>query len=104
AVAPVPAPAPPPAVAVATPAPAAPSGASPLQLRVDAASWIEVRDARGALLLSRTVLPGETVGLDGALPIRLTIGNAPATRVSFRGKPVDLAAATRDSVARLELQ
>jgi cytoskeleton protein RodZ len=75
-----------------------------VQLRADEASWVEVRDGRGQLLLSRTVQAGESVGFDGPLPIRMTIGNAPATRVSFRGKPVDLAASTRDSVARLELQ
>lgn len=75
-----------------------------VQLRADEASWVEVRDGRGQMLLSRTVQPGESVGFDGPLPIRMTIGNAPATRVSFRGKPVDLAASTRDSVARLELQ
>ncbi len=75
-----------------------------VQLRADEASWVEVRDGRGQVLLSRTVQAGESVGFDGALPIRMTIGNAPATRVSFRGRPVDLAASTRDSVARLELQ
>ena len=75
-----------------------------VQVRTDEPSWIEVRDARGQVLLSRTVQPGESVGFDGTLPIRLTIGNAPATRISFRGRPVDLAPVTRDTVARLELQ
>ncbi len=74
-----------------------------LQLRVREASWIEVRDARGASLLSRTVSPGEQVGLDGALPLVLVIGNAAATDLVFRGQPVDLAARTRDNVARLQL-
>jgi cytoskeleton protein RodZ len=75
-----------------------------VQLRSDQDSWCDVRDARGTVLLSRVVLAGETVGLDGALPIRLTIGNAAATKVSFRGKPIELAASTRDNVARLEVQ
>lgn len=101
-VAPMPAAAPPVAVA-SLPASAVPAR-SLLQLRADAASWVDVRDARGSVLLSRLLQPGESVALDGALPIRMTIGNAPATHVSFRGKPVDLAASTRDSVARLELQ
>jgi len=83
-------------------APAAPAGV--LQLRSTEASWVEVRDARGQSLLSRTVQPGESVGLDGALPIRLTIGNAVATQLVFRGKPVDLAGYTRDNVARVELR
>jgi cytoskeleton protein RodZ len=87
---------------VATAAHAAPSGL--VQLRSSEASWIEVRDARGVLLLSRTVQPGESVGLDGSLPIRLVIGNAAATQLGFRGQPVDLASSTRDNVARVELR
>ena len=75
-----------------------------MQLHSDRASWCEVRDARGTVLLSRIVQAGETVGLDGALPIKLTIGNAAATQLSVRGKPVELAASTRDNVARLEVQ
>lgn len=81
---------------------AAPAGA--VQLRSTEASWVEVRDARGQLLLSRTVLPGEGVGLDGALPLRLVIGNASATQLGFRGQAVDLVPHTRDNVARVELQ
>ena len=104
-----PAPAPastgPAATVAAAPLPAA--AASPnglVQLRTSEASWVEVRDARGQLLLSRTVQPGESVGLDGSLPIRLVIGNASVTQLGFRGKPVDLAASTRDNVARVELR
>lgn len=81
---------------------AAPSGL--VQLRTSEASWVEVRDARGQLLLSRTVQPGESVGLDGSLPMRLVIGNAAVTQLGFRGKPVDLAPSTRDNVARVELR
>jgi cytoskeleton protein RodZ len=92
----------PPATAVA--GASAPALATLVQLSTDEPSWIEVRDARGQVLLSRTVQPGERIGVDGALPLRLTIGNAPATRISFRGLPVDLVPVTRDTVARLELQ
>jgi cytoskeleton protein RodZ len=91
-----------PATPAAEPVAATPSGA--LQLRVAEASWIEVRDGDGRLLLSRTVQPGEAVGLDGVAPLRLVIGNAPATTLSFRGRTIDLGPHTRDSVARLELR
>lgn len=84
----------------ASPAAAA-SGA--VVLRTSAESWVEVRDAAGGVLLSRMLVPGEAVGLDGTLPIRLKIGNAVGTRVILRGKVVDLAPYTRDNVARLEL-
>jgi len=82
----------------------APAAAGAVVLRTTAESWIEVQDGRGASLLSRLVQPGETVGLDGPAPLRLKIGNAEGTRLSFRGQPVDLAAFTRDNVARLELK
>jgi len=81
---------------------AEPAGA--LVLRANGESWVEVRDASGQLLLSRTLLAGEAVGLDGATPLRAVIGNAAAMSVSFRGAAVDLAAATRDNIARLELK
>lgn len=123
--------APPPAAAVSTDAPAsaaadaapaspavvietvhsAPAGeaagaepAGALVLRAKGEAWVEVRDAAGQLLLSRTLLAGEAVGLDGATPLRAVIGNASATSVSFRGAAVDLAPATRDNIARLELK
>jgi cytoskeleton protein RodZ len=66
-------------------------------------SWVEVRDAGNQVVLSRTLAAGETATVDGALPLRVTIGNAAATEVNFRGEPVALKTA-RDNVARLELK
>jgi len=82
---------------------AAPSATGVLLLRTSAESWVEVIDGRGSPLLSRMLQPGETVGLDGASPLRVRIGNASATQVSFRGKPV-LLTPTRDNVAKVELR
>jgi cytoskeleton protein RodZ len=78
--------------------------AAALQLSASEVSWVEVRDGAGRILLSRNVLRGETIGVDGAAPLRLTVGNAAATRVVFRGQPVELATGQRDNVARLELK
>ena len=72
-------------------------------MRAGAESWVEVRDRHGAVLLSRTLAAGESAGIDGAVPLRLTIGNAEQTQVLFRGQPVTLSA-MRDNVARLELK
>lgn len=80
---------------------AAASGA--LVLRTTEASWVEIRDATGAVLLSRALTAGEAVGLDGTAPFKLKIGNAAGTQVVFRNQPVDLAASTRENVARLVL-
>ena len=75
-----------------------------LQLRTTAQSWIEVVDARGQSILGRLVQPGESVGLDGVMPLKVRIGNASATQVVFRGQAMELAPFTRDNVARLELK
>ncbi|MEK8034295.1 RodZ domain-containing protein [Ideonella sp. DXS29W] len=87
-----------------SPAASAAAGSGVLRLQARAASWVEVVDGRSQVLLSRTLAVGETVGLDGALPLRVKIGNAAGTDVTFRGRPVDLGALHRDNVAKFELK
>lgn len=67
-------------------------------------SWVEVRDAKGQALLNRVVAAGETVKLDGALPLKVTIGNAAVTQMVYKGQPFDVASQTRENVARFVLQ
>lgn len=66
-------------------------------------SWVEVRDARGDILLQRTLAAGDRQTLTGRLPLVLRIGNASVVRLQFDGSPVDLAPHTRAEVARLTL-
>ncbi len=73
-------------------------------LRASDASWVEVIDAGGQVLVQRVLQPGESLGLDGKLPLKLKIGNAAATQLQFRGQGVDLGPVTRDNIARLELK
>ena len=80
------------------------AAAGVLQLHTTAQSWVEVTDGRGKSLISRLLEPGEDVGLDGVMPMKVRIGNAGATQVVFRGQAMELAAFTRDNVARLELK
>lgn len=79
-----------------------PGGA--LQLRASAESWIEVQDAKRQMLLSRMLMAGETVNLDGELPLRVKVGNASGTEVVFRGQAVNLIPVTVGNIARLELK
>jgi cytoskeleton protein RodZ len=88
-----------PPMSAVTEASAPPTVAGMVVLRTTGNSWIEVRDAKGAVLLSRTVLPGEVVGLDGVLPMRLKAGIANVTQVTLRGEPFDLGPFTRGNVA-----
>jgi cytoskeleton protein RodZ len=84
--------------------PVAAAAAGSLVLRTTAASWVEVSDGTNKVLLARMLTPGETVGLDGSLPMKAKIGNAMGTEVSFRGKRIDLVPLTRENIARVELK
>ncbi|MCK2125999.1 DUF4115 domain-containing protein [Thauera aromatica] len=74
-----------------------------LVLRFGADSWIEVRDAAGAILHSGLNRAGTARTVQGAPPFALVVGNAAGVAVEFDGRTVDLAAHTRGSVARLTL-
>jgi cytoskeleton protein RodZ len=77
---------------------------SAMVLEAQQGSWVEVKDAKGNTLLSRHVQSGERVPVEGAVPLKLVIGNAPGVHLSFRGQGVDLARYTQSNVARLELK
>ncbi len=98
----VPAAAPTTSVPAASPPASAPAGL--LQLAARSQSWIEVLDAQGQVVFSRTLAAGEAVAVDARPPLRLLVGNASGSSVTFRGQPTDLAPYTRNNVARLELR
>lgn len=75
-----------------------------LVLRARSESWVQVRDATGALALQRNLTAGETVSIAGPLPLAVVVGRADATEVHVRGKPFDLAAVSRENVARFEVK
>lgn len=91
-----PAPAPKPTVA------AAPAG-NALRLTATAETWIEVTDGQGQLLLSRVLRAGEQQEYAGAPPYKVRVGNVSGTQIEWRGAAIDLAARSKDNVARLEL-
>jgi cytoskeleton protein RodZ len=96
------------AAASAPPAPPAPAAAAApsvplLALAASEATWVELVDARGQVLVSRTLQRGENVDLDGEPPLRLRIGNAAGLKLRLRGENVDLATSTVNNVARLQL-
>ena len=91
------------APAALVPSAAVPAGTGLLGLKAVGETWVEVQDARGRTLLSRKIAAGETLGLNGDVPLRVTIGNATNTQLTFRGQLVDLKANTEGNVARLQL-
>ncbi|RZL11179.1 MAG: helix-turn-helix domain-containing protein [Rubrivivax sp.] len=86
------------------PASSAAAAATPLVMVVSDPSWIEVRDGGGKRLLSRHATPGETIALAGTPPYAVRIGNADGVHVTYLGHEVELAAFTRNNVAKLELK
>jgi cytoskeleton protein RodZ len=80
-----------------------PAGAAALAVKVTGDSWVEIVDARGQVLLSRLLKPGDAPELSGMPPFKVKVGNVSVTELSLRGSKVDLAAQSKDNVARLEL-
>ena len=73
-------------------------------VRVAAPTWVELRDGAGRMLWARTLVAGESAPIEGALPLRLVVGNASAASVVFNGRPVDLRPWTRDNMASVEIK
>ena len=74
-----------------------------LALHAEAESWMDVRDAHGNKLLYQTVPAGRSIVLDGALPMRVFLGNAAGVRAEFNGRPYDVNRHQRGLVARFTL-
>lgn len=92
------------ALPASSPLPSAAVGGDVAVVSSSEPSWLEVQDGSGQIVFSRVVSPGESVRLEGTLPLRVTVGNAQATRLAFRGQWIDLASLSRDNVAKVELK
>ena len=80
-------------------------GGGTLSFMFTGESWVEVEDAEGRKIFSRTS-PGNTEEIvNGSPPFSLTIGNAASVRLLYNNKPVDLIPYTNayGGVARLSL-
>lgn len=67
-------------------------------------SWIKVTDAKGIVVLRRTLAAGEVAGASGALPLTAVVGKADATQVQVHGQAFDLSKVARNNVARFEVK
>lgn len=97
-----------PVTAVPEPAPttalAAPAATGIIVFKAKGESWVEVTDAKGVVVMRRTLAAGEEVGASGVLPLATVVGRVDATQVQVRGKPFDLGPVSRDNVARFEVK
>ena len=78
--------------------------ATTLQVIFRGKSWIDVKDAQGASVLTMTGNDGATRTLDASPPLDVVVGNADHVDVIFRGQHIDLAAHAKQNVARLQLR
>jgi len=81
------------------------TGAAPtLVLRFNGASWTEVTDRNGKILLSQLNAAGAEHALDGELPLTVVIGDANFASVEVRGAAFSLQPFTRNNVARFVIK
>lgn len=81
-----------------------PAHGSDLVIVASGDTWLEVRDARGQLLVNRLLKGGETQTIDFAPPLNVVVGRAHLVRVTRGGKDVDLTPYTKASTARFDIQ
>jgi cytoskeleton protein RodZ len=114
------------AVAPPTPAPIKPTAPSPappakpearplvpvaatgsggvIKLRFKGKSWVEVRDARGQILLTGLNDAGSETEVSGRPPFKVIVGNAPDVRLFFNDRELNLEPHMRDAVARMTVE
>lgn len=81
-----------------------PAHASDLVIVASGDTWLEVRDARGQLVVNRLLKGGETQTIDFPPPLNVVVGRAHLVRVTRGGKEVDLTPYTKASTARFDIQ
>jgi cytoskeleton protein RodZ len=127
---PAPAPAPSPVPVPAAPPPTAPapiSNASPVQEKIpvpanepsapavsvgdrlellsDKPAWVEIKGADSKILFSGYLAANSAKVLEPATPpLKLVIGSARTVKATWRGKPLDISANSKDDVARLTIE
>ncbi len=81
------------------------AGLPTLEIRASkGASWVSVVDGAGVSLAARLLNEGEVLTLEPKAPVRVTLGNAPALAVSWRGQTQVLSGYESTRVAKLELK
>ena len=83
--------------------PLADAGPGQMIISYQKSCWTDIRDATGKKLVYRTVAAGETINVEGEMPISLFFGFAVGIDLTFNGEPVDLKQHTSGVFARLTL-
>jgi cytoskeleton protein RodZ len=90
--------------APASPGPTAAAGANALVITVREDSWIELKRAKGAPLISRIVKGGTTESFDITEPVTLVVGKPGAVSATLRGAAVELPQGAAGAISRVNLK
>ena len=90
--------------ASAASAAAGPAGAGVLGLIAKSEAWVSVRDAKDKVLVNRTLAAGDSLNVDGELPLAVTIGRKDAVAVTVRGKPLEVKTSGTSTVMRFTVE
>jgi cytoskeleton protein RodZ len=82
----------------------APTGMTKLEFSATQETWVNVMDASGREVYSKTIFAGSRESIDVKPPVNVTVGNAGATSLSMNGKAVELAPHSRNNVAHIKLE
>jgi cytoskeleton protein RodZ len=76
------------------------AGGSVIRLKFRGSAWVEIKDGRGKVLLSRNNPGGSEAEVIGKGPFSVVVGNAPEVTLFFNDREFDLEPHTRVAVAR----
>lgn len=76
------------------------AGGSVIRFKFRGNSWVEIRDGRGKILLSRINPGGSEAEVVGKPPLSIVVGNAPEVKMYYNDREFDLEPHTRVAVAR----
>ena len=79
------------------------AAATVLLFKARGATWVEVTDAKGVVLLRRTLVAAEAAEVSGALPMSVVVGRADHTDVLVRGQAFALDPYIQENVARFKV-
>ena len=77
---------------------------SVLKFRFKGESWVEIRDAKGRVLLSKLNPPGSEAEVSGRPPFNVVVGNAPEVQLFYNDHEFDLEPHTKVAVARFTVE
>ena len=75
-----------------------------LKFRFRGDSWVEIRDRRGKVILSKLNVAGSEAEVSGQPPFNVVVGNAPEVELFYNNQEFDLEPHTKVAVARFTVE